>query len=42
VPQNGGLKVEYLEIVDPSDMQPVDHVAGPVLVAGAMWLAASD
>jgi pantoate--beta-alanine ligase len=37
IPQNDGLKVEYLEIVDP-DMQPVERVSGPVIIAGAMWV----
>jgi pantoate--beta-alanine ligase len=38
VPQHQGLKVEYLEIVDPVDMQPVERVSGPVVIAGAMWV----
>lgn len=38
VPQDGGLKVEYLEIVDPVDMQPLERVSGPVVIAGAMWV----
>jgi len=32
------LRLEYLEIVDPQDMQPVEAIAGPVLVAGAVWI----
>lgn len=31
-------RLEYLEIVDPDDLQPVARIAGPVLVAGALWL----
>jgi pantoate--beta-alanine ligase len=31
-------KLEYLEIVDPRTMQPVDEIAGPVRVAGALWV----
>ena len=33
-----GLRVEYFEIVDPEEMQPVDEVAGPVRVAAAAWV----
>jgi len=32
------VRVEYLEIVDPDEMQPVAQIAGPVRVAGAIWL----
>jgi len=35
------LRLEYLEIVDPGDMQPVKRIAGPVRVAGAMWVGAT-
>ncbi|MGB7219788.1 MAG: pantoate--beta-alanine ligase [Vicinamibacterales bacterium] len=37
IPPDGSLRLEYLEIVDPNDLQPVDRIAGPVLVAGALW-----
>jgi pantoate--beta-alanine ligase len=30
------VSAEYLEIVDPNDMQPVDKISGPVRVAGAI------
>lgn len=30
------LRVEYLEIVDPDEMQPVDEVRGPVRIAAAI------
>jgi pantoate--beta-alanine ligase len=33
-----GVRVEYLEIVSPEDMQPVEEIAGPVRVAGAVWI----
>ena len=33
-----GVRVEYLEIVGPEDMQPVQEIAGPVRVAGAIWV----
>ena len=32
------VRVEYLEIVGPEDMQPVDQITGPVRVAGAIWI----
>ena len=38
VPADGTVRVDYLEVVDPRTMQPVQAVAGPVLVAGAMWV----
>ena len=36
-----GVRLEYLEIVNPEDMQPVEHISGPVCVAGAMWVGAT-
>jgi pantoate--beta-alanine ligase len=36
-----GLRVEYLEIVDPDSIQSVDRIAGPVLVACAVWLGST-
>jgi pantoate--beta-alanine ligase len=35
------IELEYLEIVDPATMQPVAQIAGPVRVAGAIWLGAT-
>ena len=32
------VKLEYLEIVDPLDMQPVARIDGPVVAAGAIWV----
>ncbi len=32
------VRVEYLEIVDPEEMQPVETVEGPVRVAAAVWI----
>jgi pantoate--beta-alanine ligase len=34
-------RVEYFEVVDPVDLQPVDEIEGRVLVAGAIWLGAT-
>jgi pantoate--beta-alanine ligase len=36
-----GLRVEYLEIVDPDSIQPVDWIVRPVLVATAVWLGST-
>jgi pantoate--beta-alanine ligase len=33
-----GVRLEYLEIVEPVDMQPVEHLEGPVVAAGAIWI----
>jgi pantoate--beta-alanine ligase len=35
------IRLEYLEIVDPATMQPVDQVDGPVRVAGAVWVGST-
>jgi pantoate--beta-alanine ligase len=34
------VKLEYLDIVDPSEMQPVERIDGPVIIAGAIWVGA--
>ena len=41
IPGDPSLRLEYLEIVDPGDMQPVPHIAGPVRVAGALWVGST-
>lgn len=38
LPAAAELRLEYLEIVDPEDMQPVQAVSGPVRIAGALWV----
>jgi pantoate--beta-alanine ligase len=38
IKQEPGVKLEYLEIVEPRDMQPIDHIEGAVVVAGAIWV----
>ena len=35
------LRLEYFEIVEPRTLKPVEHVDGPVLIAGAMWVGAT-
>jgi pantoate--beta-alanine ligase len=37
IPQDATLRLEYLEIVDPATLQPVETITRPVLVAAAMW-----
>ncbi len=41
IPPSDSLKLEYLEIVDPVNMQPVDDINGPVRVAGALWVGST-
>jgi len=38
IPKNVAVRIEYLELVDPENMQPVELIAGPVLAAGAAWV----
>ena len=40
-PQDGRLRLEYLEVVDPEHIQPVTHIEGLVLVAGALWVGST-
>jgi pantoate--beta-alanine ligase len=39
--QQPAVRLEYLEVVDPEEMQPVGHIAGPVRVAAAVWLGST-
>jgi pantoate--beta-alanine ligase len=41
VPSDPSLRLEYLEIVDPVELQPVSLIAGPVLAAGALWVGST-
>ena len=41
VPKDNSLRLEYLEIVDTENIQPVEHIEGPVLVAGALWVGST-
>lgn len=41
VPADARLKLDYLEIVDPDNFQPVERVLGPVVAAGALWVGAT-
>jgi len=38
IPPDASLRLEYLEIVDPVELQRVDRIEGTVLVAGALWV----
>jgi pantoate--beta-alanine ligase len=41
MPPDPRLRLEYLEVVDPEELQPVDRISGPVLVAGALWVGST-
>ena len=41
VPDDVRLRLEYLEIVDPVDMQPVEKISGVVRVVGALWVGST-
>lgn len=41
VPSHKLLRLEYFEVVDPEEMQPVETIADPVVVAGAVWVGAT-
>jgi pantoate--beta-alanine ligase len=41
IPAHPDIRLEYLELVDPEELQPVTDVTGRVLVAGAMWVGAT-
>jgi pantoate--beta-alanine ligase len=38
IPSDARVRLEYFEIVDPVDFQPVEHVTGSVVAAGALWV----
>jgi len=38
IEQRPGVRLEYLEIVDPGEMQPVERIERPVIAAGAIWV----
>jgi pantoate--beta-alanine ligase len=40
-PETSGVRFEYLEIVDPESMQPLQTISGPVLAAGALWVGST-
>jgi pantoate--beta-alanine ligase len=38
IPSDARLRLEYFEIVEPINFQPVEHVTGPIVAAGALWV----
>ena len=38
LPADDRLRLEYLEIVDPEEFQPVAGIIGPAVAAGALWV----
>lgn len=38
VEREPAVRLEYLEVVDPREMQPVERIEGPVIAAGAIWV----
>jgi pantoate--beta-alanine ligase len=38
IPADERLRLDYLDIVDPDRLQPVEQVTAPVLAAGALWV----
>ena len=38
IPPDARLMLEYFEIVEPINFQPVEHVTGPIVAAGALWV----
>jgi pantoate--beta-alanine ligase len=38
IPKDERLRLEYLDVVNPDDFQPVPRVTGPVIIAGALWV----
>ena len=41
IEQRQGVRLEYLEIVEPNEMQPVEVVDRPVVAAGAVWIGST-
>ena len=41
IPADERLRLEYLELVDPEDFQPVTKITGPVIAAGALWVGST-
>ena len=41
IPQSSPLRLEYLELVDPESLHPIERIDGPVRVAGALWVGST-
>lgn len=38
VPSHDAVRLEYLEVVDPVNLQPLERISGPIILAGALWV----
>ena len=38
IPDIAGVRLEYLEVVDPGTFQPIARVSGAAVIAGALWV----
>jgi pantoate--beta-alanine ligase len=41
IPDAAGVRLEYLEVVDPGTFQPIARVTGAAIIAGALWVGAT-
>jgi pantoate--beta-alanine ligase len=41
IPDAAGVRLEYLEVVDPGTFQPIARVGGAAVIAGALWVGAT-
>jgi pantoate--beta-alanine ligase len=41
IPSDASLRLEYLDVVDPVELQRIDTITGPVLIAGALWVGST-
>ena len=41
IPEDDRLRLEYFELVDPDDFQPVERVDRPVVAAAALWVGST-
>jgi pantoate--beta-alanine ligase len=41
IPQHPRVRLEYLDVVDPDEMQPLTRVTGPARAAAAMWVGST-
>jgi pantoate--beta-alanine ligase len=41
IPPHPQLRLEYLELVDPEEMQPIVQVTAPARAAGALWVGST-
>lgn len=41
IEEERAVRLEYLQIVEPREMQPVERIDGPVITAGAIWVGST-